>query len=203
MNKAFSVALIFTLCSKGAYASDDTRQLFLWSAGTQERELITYFADGHYISSAQERIARFLADPNSGDTRMIAPETLDFIYEIKDNVKRRTEKQEPEIHIISGYRSPEENAKLRNDKKNPYRQYVAKYSQHSLGTAIDFFIPGIKAEELRDIAWCLQKGGVGYYPSLVQQSGYEYIHIDTARVRFWGSSFNFNKIKCKDIMLVP
>ena len=56
---------------------------------------------------------------------------------------------------------------------------VAKFSQHTLGKAIDF-IPGVPLEELRG-GLRAQRGGVGFYPT----SGAPFVHLDTGSVRHW------------------
>jgi hypothetical protein len=58
---------------------------------------------------------------------------------------------------------------------------VAQYSQHMLGNAIDFFIPGVPLEQLRIAGLRLQRGGVGYYPT----SGSPFVHVDVGSVRHW------------------
>ena len=58
---------------------------------------------------------------------------------------------------------------------------VAKHSQHTLGKAIDFFIPGVPLDVLRAAAMKAQGGGVGYYPT----SGSPFVHLDVGSVRAW------------------
>ena len=58
---------------------------------------------------------------------------------------------------------------------------VARFSQHMLGHAMDFYIPGVRLEELRVIGLRLQRGGVGFYPT----SGSPFVHMDTGGVRMW------------------
>jgi hypothetical protein len=58
---------------------------------------------------------------------------------------------------------------------------VARNSQHTLGKAIDFYIPGVPLETLRATAMRLQGGGVGYYPT----SGSPFVHLDVGNVRAW------------------
>jgi len=58
---------------------------------------------------------------------------------------------------------------------------VAQHSQHMLGKATDFFIPGVPLARLREIGLRMQTGGVGYYPS----SGSPFVHMDTGSVRMW------------------
>ena len=47
------------------------------------------------------------------------------------------------------------------------------------GKAIDLRLTGVELADLRDAAWSLPEGGVGYYP------GSNFIHVDTGRVRRW------------------
>ena len=79
-----------------------------------------------------------------------------------------------EIQIISGYRSPSYNDKLRSKSKG-----VAKNSLHMKGMAIDLAIPGVGLDRIRQAALALAAGGVGYYP----QSGF--VHIDAGPYRAW------------------
>ena len=80
------------------------------------------------------------------------------------------------IHIVSGYRSPDTNAKLRKRSRG-----VARFSRHMSGQAIDYFIPGVPIEDVRNAGLRLQRGGVGYYPS----SGVAFVHMDVGSVRHW------------------
>ena len=68
------------------------------------------------------------------------PHLIDALWE----VYRETGAKEP-IHVIGGYRSPATNAMLRRRSSG-----VAKFSQHMLGKAIDFYIPDVELETIRD-----------------------------------------------------
>jgi hypothetical protein len=81
------------------------------------------------------------------------------------------------VEIVSGYRSPKYNLMLR--KKG---HQVARESQHTQGTAVDFRIHGVSTEALRQFVRGLHLGGVGYYPHT------HFIHADTGRVRYWKGS---------------
>ncbi|HET9624490.1 MAG TPA: DUF882 domain-containing protein [Kofleriaceae bacterium] len=76
--------------------------------------------------------------------------------------------------IVSGFRHPKYNLILR--KKG---HQVARDSQHTHGTAIDFFLPGVAAPQLAAWARAQKLGGVGFYP----ESGF--VHMDTGPVRTW------------------
>lgn len=78
------------------------------------------------------------------------------------------------VEVISGYRSDKHNLNLRKKGRN-----VARNSQHTHGTAVDFRLPGVPVSRLHRWARSLELGGVGYYPT----SGF--IHVDTAEVRYW------------------
>ena len=78
--------------------------------------------------------------------------------------------------MVCGYRSPETNAMLRRKSSG-----VAKFSQHMLGHAMDFYIPGVQLDHLRAIGLRLQRGGVGFSAG----SGSPFVHMDTGRIRMW------------------
>ena len=61
------------------------------------------------------------------------------------------------------------------------RSEVTVSSQHMFGKAIDFYIPGVSLEKLRETAMQLQGGGVGYYPA----SGSPFVHLDVGNVSAW------------------
>jgi hypothetical protein len=58
---------------------------------------------------------------------------------------------------------------------------VARFSQHMLGHAMDFYIPGVPLEQVRYAGLRLQRGGVGFYPT----SGSPFVHLDTGSIRHW------------------
>jgi hypothetical protein len=58
---------------------------------------------------------------------------------------------------------------------------VARFSQHMLGHAMDFYIPDVPLEQIRAAGLRLQRGGVGFYPT----SGSPFVHLDTGSIRHW------------------
>lgn len=79
-----------------------------------------------------------------------------------------------EFLVISGYRSPAFNGKLRREG-----HHVARNSLHQKAKAIDIAIPGMSLDRVRRAALDLKFGGVGYYP------GAGFVHLDSGRFRTW------------------
>jgi Bacterial protein of unknown function (DUF882) len=97
------------------------------------------------------------------------------LFDILWEVYRDVDGKQP-INIISSYRSPATNAMLRRRSSG-----VARHSQHMLGHAMDFFIPGVPLEQIRYAGLRMQRGGVGFYPT----SGSPFVHLDTGSIRHW------------------
>jgi uncharacterized protein YcbK (DUF882 family) len=154
-----------------AVAEGDTRTISLHHIHTNEDITITFKRDGRYDDAALDKLNWFLRDwRREAQTRM-DPHLIDLIWE----VHRETGSNEP-VWVVCGYRSPETNAMLRRHSSG-----VARFSQHMLGHAMDFYIPGVPLEQLRVIGLRLQRGGVGFYPT----SGSPFVHMDTGGVRHW------------------
>jgi uncharacterized protein YcbK (DUF882 family) len=167
-------ALMILLGSRGlenAIANGDTRTLSLHHIHTNEDITITYKRDGRYDEEALKRLDRFVRDWRKEEDIHMDPHLFDVIWEVSREVGG-----DKVIHVVCGYRSPATNAMLRRRSSG-----VAQFSQHMLGKAMDFFIPGAPLEELRNAGLRLQRGGVGYYPS----SGSPFVHLDVGSVRHW------------------
>ena len=76
------------------------------------------------------------------------------------------------VDVLSGYRTKRTNEKLRSKSRN-----VAKNSFHLKGRALDFRVPNVPIETLRDAANKEAIGGLGMYRN--------FIHIDTGPTRRW------------------
>ncbi|MEO0544819.1 MAG: DUF882 domain-containing protein [Pseudomonadota bacterium] len=166
---AFAFALLSV--SAPATAQAETRTLKLYFTHTKERAEITFKKNGRYVQSGLNKLNRFLRDHRRNEPTKMDPKLFDLIWE----AYRMTRSREY-IHVVSAYRSPQTNAMLRRTRGGQ-----ASKSQHMVGKAIDFYIPGVSAKKLREIGFKLQGGGVGYYP----RSGTPYVHFDTAGVRAW------------------
>lgn len=145
------------------------RRLTLFNTHTGERISALYWADGDYLPESLAEISHVLRDHRSNKTHAIDPRLLDLLFELQCKVDNHRE-----LHVISGYRSPETNAMLRASSGG-----VARRSLHMEGKAIDINLPGCELRDLHKAALALRSGGVGYYP----RSGF--IHVDTGRVRSW------------------
>jgi uncharacterized protein YcbK (DUF882 family) len=156
---------------ESAIANGDTRTLTMHHIHTDEDITITYKRDGRYDEDALKQIDHFLRDWRKEEEIHMDPRLLDVVWEVSREVSG-----DKTIHIVCGYRSPATNEMLRRRSSG-----VARFSQHTLGKAMDFYIPGASLEELRYAGLRLQRGGVGYYPT----SGSPFIHLDVGPVRHW------------------
>ena len=166
--------LCFLLGSKvlqNAIAEGDTRTITMHHLHTGEDITITYKRDGRYDEAALEKLNWFLRDWRKSESTHMDPRLIDLVWE----VQREATTNQP-IQVVCGYRSPETNAMLRHRSGG-----VARFSQHMLGRAMDFFIPGAPLEQLREIGLRLQRGGVGFYP----ESGSPFVHMDVGGIRMW------------------
>jgi uncharacterized protein YcbK (DUF882 family) len=166
--------VLFLVGSKGlqnAVAEGDTRTISMHHIHTDEDITITFKRDGRYDEAALEKLNWFLRDWRRGEQTKMDPHLIDLIWE----VQRETGSKEP-VWVVCGYRSPQTNAMLRHRSSG-----VARFSQHMLGHAMDFYIPGVPLEQLRAMGLRLQRGGVGFYP----ESGSPFVHMDTGGIRMW------------------
>ena len=156
---------------QNAIAEGDTRTISMHHMHTSEDITITFKRDGRYDEAALEKISWFLRDWRKEQQTRMDPHLIDLVWE----VQRESGSKEP-IWVVCGYRSPETNAMLRRHSNG-----VARFSQHILGHAMDFYIPGVPLDQLRAIGLRLQRGGVGFYPT----SGSPFVHMDTGGIRHW------------------
>jgi uncharacterized protein YcbK (DUF882 family) len=145
------------------------RALSLYNTHTSEDVSTVYWAEGDYVHSGLQDINTLLRDHRSGEIHPIDTDLLDLLYVLQQQVGSHKAYQ-----IISGYRSPQTNATLRNKSSG-----VAKRSYHMQGKAIDVRLPGCDLKQLHRAALDIKAGGVGYYP------GSDFIHVDVGPRRSW------------------
>lgn len=156
-----------------AAALNETRTLSFHHTHSNEDLTITFKRDGRYDDGALKQLNHFLRDWRSQEQTTMDRHLFDILWE----VYRDVDAKQP-INIVSAYRSPGTNAMLRRRSKD---SGVARFSQHMLGHAMDFFVPGVSLEKIRFAGLRLQRGGVGFYP----KSGSPFVHLDTGHVRHW------------------
>ena len=154
-----------------ATALNETRTLSFHHTHSDEDLTVTFKRDGRYDEEALKKINHFLRDWRSQDSTTMDRHLFDILWE----VYRDVDGKKP-IQIISAYRSPATNAMLRRRSSG-----VARFSQHMLGHAMDFYIPDVPLEQIRAAGLRLQRGGVGFYPT----SGSPFVHLDTGSIRHW------------------
>ena len=154
-----------------ATALNETRTLSFHHTHSDEDLTVTFKRDGRYDEDALKQLNHFLRDWRSQEQTTMDRHLFDILWE----VYRDVDGKKP-IHIISSYRSPATNSMLRRRSSG-----VARFSQHMLGHAMDFFIPDVALEQIRSAGLRLQRGGVGFYPT----SGSPFVHLDTGSIRHW------------------
>jgi uncharacterized protein YcbK (DUF882 family) len=154
-----------------ATALNETRTLSFHHTHSDEDLTVTFKRNGRYDDEALKQLNHYLRDWRSQEQTTMDRRLFDILWE----VYRDVDGKQP-INIISSYRSPATNAMLRRRSSG-----VARFSQHMLGHAMDFFIPGVPLEQIRAAGLRLQRGGVGFYPT----SGSPFVHLDTGSIRHW------------------
>lgn len=145
------------------------RSLSFFNTHTGESLEATYWAEGKYLSRSLREINEILRDHRTNEIKPIDTQLLDLLYAIRLGVRSKRP-----FHIISGYRSPKTNARLRKRSSG-----VARNSFHMLGKAADIRLPGYRLASLRKVALALKGGGVGCYPRS------NFLHVDVGPVRSW------------------
>lgn len=152
-------------------SAPQNRTLTLVNTHTKERVSVTFKRNGRYLEDGLKQLNYAFRDWRRNEVTRMDPKIFDLLWEVYQEVGAR----EP-IHVVSGYRSPVTNAALRRRSRG-----VAKFSQHTMGRAVDFYIPDVPSSKVRAAGFRRQVGGVGFYPN----SRHAFIHLDTGRVRAW------------------
>jgi uncharacterized protein YcbK (DUF882 family) len=166
-------ATLIILGSEGlhtAAANGDTRTITLHHTHRGDDITVTFKRNGRYDEEGLKKLNQFLRDWRTDDATTMDPQLFDAVWEVQRELGDKP------IHIISSYRSPGTNEMLRKRSSG-----VARHSLHMQGKAMDFFIPGVPLERVREAGLRLQRGGVGFYPT----SGSPFVHMDVGNVRHW------------------
>ncbi len=145
------------------------RSLAFYNTHTGESLEAVYWAAGNYLEEGLQQINTILRDHRADETWPMDRNLLDLLTALQGEVDCRNP-----FHVISGYRSPATNARLRGKSSG-----VARRSYHMQGKAIDIRLPGCDLADLHRAALSLKAGGVGRYAAS------DFIHVDVGPVRSW------------------
>ncbi len=157
--------------TQDAVANGDTRTLSIFHSHTKESATVTFKRDGRYDKAALEQLNWLLRDWRVDEPTKMDPRLFDTVWE----AYRSVGSSEP-ITVVSAYRSPGTNSMLRRRSRG-----VAEFSQHTLGKAMDFYLPDVSVDRIRAVGMQMQRGGVGWYP----HAGSPFVHLDVGSVRSW------------------
>jgi uncharacterized protein YcbK (DUF882 family) len=155
-----------------AFAAAEARTIAFHNLHTGESLAATYWEAGRYLPDALDALNHLMRDHRTGEVHRIEPGLFDLISALRIRLESSAA-----VQVISGYRSPATNATLHANS-----QGVATRSLHMEGRATDLRITGVDLPRLRDAAWSLQGGGVGFY------SRSQFVHLDVGRVRRWAGA---------------
>jgi len=166
----FSGKALPSVAAGGTVPSGPRGRLSLYNTHTGERLSVAYRdGRGDCDPAAVSALNRILRCHYTGEIAEMDLRVIDFLGAVDGSLGGGNE-----IHVISGFRSPGYNEKLVREGRG-----VARNSLHLQGRAIDFRIPGLRLNSLREAALRLREGGVGHYP------GSDFVHIDSGRFRTW------------------
>jgi len=144
--------------------------LTLFRPVKQHRETFRYRdKKGNYDPKVFDDIAHFFRCRLTDEAHPIDPYLIEIIDAVEDHFGER------EIRVISAFRS-----ELRNILMSSRGRRVARKSLHMEGKAADIEVQGVSPRMLRDFAYKLKQGGIGYY------RGRQFVHVDTGPLRTWG-----------------
>jgi uncharacterized protein YcbK (DUF882 family) len=126
---------------QNASAEGDTRTLSFHHVHTGEDITITFKRNGRYDDAALKKLDWFMRDWRKEKSTHMDPHLFDLLWE----AYREVGATQP-IDVVCGYRSPATNSMLRARSSG-----VAQFSQHINGQAMDFFIPGVPLEKIREV----------------------------------------------------
>jgi len=144
------------------------KRVALSNLHTGEQLGVEYFR-GAYLPESLAAIQVLLRDFRNDEQHAIDPRLMDYLYDVA-----RHAGVDPVFSVISGYRSPQTNERLRERSSG-----VARHSLHLEGRAIDVRLAGVHCADLAGRALDLYRGGVGYYARS------DFVHLDTGAFRTW------------------
>lgn len=147
----------------------EPRVITLKNLHTDEALEAVYWEQGQYVPDALHAVNNILRDYRTGDVHPIDPGLLDLLSDVRASLGSKLPFQ-----VVSGYRSPQTNAMLRERSAE-----VAQHSFHMDGMAIDVYLDDVELDRLHLAALDFSRGGVGFYPVS------RFVHLDIGPVRHW------------------
>lgn len=141
-----------------------------------EKASVLFWKDGELIDSAYQELCHLLRDVNGKSTAPMDPKLLETLWGAQAFVARYGINSP--IEILSGYRTPASNQRLREQGIPAARQ-----SLHLEGKAADIRIANLNEEVVGGLIKSFQQGGVGFYYRGGPRGGW--IHADTGLKRTW------------------
>jgi uncharacterized protein YcbK (DUF882 family) len=152
------------------------RTLSLIRPQSGEKTKVLYWKDGEVIDSAYQELCHLLRDVNGKASAPIDPKLFETLWGTQAFVARYG--MERPLEILSGYRTPASNQRLREEGIPAARQ-----SLHLSGRAADIRIAALNEEVLGGLIRSFRQGGVGFYYRSGPRGGW--IHTDTGLNRTW------------------
>ena len=152
------------------------RTLDLIRPASGERVKLLYWKDGDILDSAYQQFCELLRDVNGKKTAPIDPKLLETLWATQAFIARFG--MTKPLEVLSGYRTPESNRRLREDGIP-----AARKSLHMEGRAADIRIAHLHEEVLGELIQSFRQGGVGFYFRASSKGGW--IHTDTGLNRSW------------------
>lgn len=143
--------------------------LSFYNTHTHEEIKVVYWANGDYVKNSLNKLDLLLRDHREHEAVTMDPKLYDQLWDLQQEIGG-----EEVFEIISGYRTPKTNNKLRERSSG-----VAKFSYHIQGRAIDIRLRGTRTVDVFKAAKNMKAGGVGYY------AGSDFVHLDTGPHRSW------------------
>lgn len=137
----------------------------------QEKLDVVYWVDGQYVPEALDEVSAILRDWRAELVKPYHEKVIDVLAA----VHRKLDTAEP-FEVVSGYRSPQTNAAMRQNRSG-----VARNSYHTRAMAVDLKLKGRSIRQVAGAGKALCGGGVGTY----SRSGF--VHLDCGPVRAWGA----------------
>ena len=131
------------------------RTIEVYRPASNERAKLLYWRDGEVIDSAYQDLCHLLRDVNGKETARIDPKLFETLWGAQAFVRRFG--IDTPLEILSGYRTPASNKKLREAGVPAARQ-----SLHMVGRAADIRIVNLNEEVLGGLVKSFRQGGVGF-----------------------------------------